>query len=118
MSQKEQTRKYREKNREKLRTKAREFGRANPRVIKDRWLRRLYGINIATYDLMYENQRGCCAICGRHRSEFRRDLAVDHAHNDTKKVRGLLCGSCNSGVGKLQDNPEILQKAIDYLNKS
>lgn len=39
---------------------------------------------------------------------------VDHCH-DTGKVRGLLCFNCNVGIGSLQDDIEMLRKAIKYL---
>lgn len=39
---------------------------------------------------------------------------MDHDHK-TGKVRGLLCTPCNTGIGMLQDDPEIVKKALDYL---
>jgi hypothetical protein len=35
-----------------------------------------------------------------------------------KKIRGLLCASCNSGLGKFQENIDVLHDAINYLTKS
>tara|TARA_R100000742_G_C4257386_1_gene75248 strand:+ start:391 stop:546 length:156 start_codon:yes stop_codon:yes gene_type:complete len=29
--------------------------------------------------------------------------------------RGWLCSNCNTGIGKLGDNIEGVQKAVDYL---
>jgi len=52
-----------------------------------------------------------CQICGKTDQ-----LAIDHDHL-TGKVRGRLCVGCNTGLGKLGDSVEGLQKAIDYLNK-
>ena len=41
-------------------------------------------------------------------------LVIDHNHK-TGKVRGLLCGSCNTGIGLLKDSPDVLDAAIEYL---
>ena len=60
-------------------------------------------------------QDGRCAICGSPPSQ-RKALCVDHDHVN-KKLRGLLCDSCNRAIGLLKDSTETLQKAIDYLNK-
>ena len=77
-----------------------------------------YGITPEEYDEMYERQGGNCGCCGRHQTEFLRRLAVDHVHgSDPTIVRGLLCPSCNSGIGKLGDNIEGVEQALDYLRK-
>ena len=71
---------------------------------------------------MYKEQEGQCAICkikgDIHELGFvkRKPLCVDHDH-DTNKVRGLLCGPCNLGIGKLADDPKIIQSAANYLIK-
>ena len=60
-----------------------------------------YGISQAAFERMLAVQQCRCAICGR-------DLAppcVDHDHL-TGAIRGLLCGSCNRGLGHFQDDPE------------
>lgn len=55
-----------------------------------------------------------CAICLRKDGEDVRRLAVDHCH-ETERLRGLLCGRCNAGIGLLGENPEVLRRAIEYL---
>lgn len=75
------------------------------------------GIKNMTYDKylqMLEDQNNSCALCGRHKDSFKKQLSVDHNHS-TGAVRGLLCASCNGGIGKLNDSIEMLEKAIKYL---
>ncbi len=69
---------------------------------EDKRLQRTYGITIADYDRMYEQQRGQCAICGRHQSALGYRLYVDHSH-ETGKVRQLLCSTCNTLVGMVEN---------------
>lgn len=70
-------------------------------------LKRLYGMSLLVYEIMKEEQHGLCAICKREA-----DLVVDHDHR-TGTVRGLLCQSCNRGMGMLgEDN---LQSAMAYV---
>jgi len=45
------------------------------------------------------------------------DLHVDHDHI-TGALRGLLCSACNTGLGFFRDHPELLKRAIEYLNQS
>lgn len=75
---------------------------------------REFGITEDDYQTMLIQQGGLCAICGGSNGERR--LAVDHDHK-TGKVRGLICGHCNLGIGLLQDDTSILEKAITYLKR-
>lgn len=73
-------------------------------------LKSRYGITPEDYEKMFKKQKGKCAICGIKKDK----LDIDHCHT-TKKVRGLLCGSCNRALGLLKDNTEFLNNAIKYL---
>jgi len=42
-------------------------------------------------------QHDRCGVCGRHETEFKSKLAVDHNHK-TGQVRGLLCYRCNKFI--------------------
>ena len=53
-----------------------------------------------------------CELCGK--ASKNRSLALDHCHV-SNKFRGWLCADCNTGIGKLGDNVEGLEKAIRYL---
>jgi hypothetical protein len=68
------------------------------------------------FDQMVENQNGLCLICGKPPSGKGKSaiLHVDHCH-DTGKVRGLLCTNCNCGIGFFKDDPELVKKALAYL---
>lgn len=85
--------------------------------IRNWHLVKTYGITSEDYNNMFIEQGGRCAICGKHQTEFKKRLAVDHCH-DTGKVRGLLCDSCNNGIGKLKDDIQLLTNAIKYLEQS
>lgn len=74
-----------------------------------------FGLTPDDYDRMLESQNGGCAICGRRpRDDI--SLHVDHDHR-TGKIRGLLCFRCNNSLGDLGDDPELLRKAISYLDQ-
>jgi hypothetical protein len=53
---------------------------------KDKYLQKKYGITLAKYNEMLEEQAGVCAICGWKPTEGKRALAVDHDHG-WKKVK-------------------------------
>ena len=72
-------------------------------------IKREYGLDAATYDAMLA---GGCQICG---SVDR--LHVDHCH-EQGHVRGVLCGSCNTGLGYVERPSGWLGKALDYLRRT
>lgn len=82
---------------------------------KDTELKRLYGIGYQEYLKMLAAQQYACAICGTTDTGAYKAFHVDHCH-DTGTVRGLLCSNCNTGIGNLNDDINLLQRAIEYLN--
>ncbi len=81
----------------------------------DKQMVRKYGIDLSTYDRMFKEQDGVCKICSLPQKSNRNErLAVDHCH-ETGKVRGLLCDSCNRGIGLLKDDYRIIERAASYL---
>jgi len=82
---------------------------------RDTRLQREYGITLAEYEALLVAQDGGCAICGVKNPAGRWDKwHVDHCH-DSQKVRGVLCSSCNHGIGQFKDDPALLRRAADYL---
>lgn len=80
---------------------------------KDRDLRRAYGINLEGFNAMSFAVDYKCEICGGRDG---RELCVDHNH-ETGEVRGLLCSTCNTGLGHFKDSVEKLGNAIQYLKE-
>jgi len=98
------------------------------RLKRERWqeLRRYrnHGISEADYLELLKRQENRCAICGTDSPGGGLSWAIDHDHaccdgpfGCAKCVRGLLCSSCNPGIGYFRDNPELLEAAIDYLRR-
>lgn len=82
-----------------------------------RWqtIRGMYQVNRDEWNVQFERQQGCCAICGRSQKDLGYCLQVDHNHH-TGNFRGLLCRNCNIGLGQFHDSPELIEKALRYLS--
>lgn len=104
---------------EERRAANRSYRDNDPRGHRDKDLRRNFGIDgMAEYDRMFAEQGGVCAICFQPETEKRLGkslpLVVDHDHANGLP-RALLCGSCNRGLGKFRDSPDLLRKAALYI---
>ena len=75
-----------------------------------------FGIDQDKYEFMLKEQNYGCKICGSKDSNNRNTemFAIDHCHT-TGKIRGLLCDTCNRGIGYLKDNKNILKRAAEYV---
>lgn len=88
----------------------------------DRWRTRSsrYSLTREQYQALLAAQGNRCPICERSVSEVTTprhpDLVVDHDHQ-TGAVRGLICSSCNKGLGLFRDDQRLLQRAIAYLGR-
>jgi hypothetical protein len=73
---------------------------------------RRYGLTLDQYHAHAEAQDFSCAVC------LRDDvlLTIDHDHS-TRIVRGLLCRTCNDGLGKFKDDPARIEAALHYLRR-
>ena len=75
---------------------------------------RRYGLSWEAYLSMLAAQQNRCAICGGPPKGKDDEFHIDHDHA-TNRNRGLLCDTCNVGIGMFRDDPELLAKAIAYL---
>lgn len=93
-----------------------EYYQKNKRLERDRYLEREFGFLPGQYEKILKSQNGVCKICYKICSTGKR-LCVDHCR-ETNKIRGLLCKSCNIGIGELKHNTELLEEAIKYLKEN
>jgi hypothetical protein len=81
------------------------------RITKNRRERRL-----ARYGMTKEQQAaglaGLCQLCQTNQA-----TVLDHCHK-TGDFRGFLCGTCNTGLGKLGDSVDGLRRAMLYLENN
>lgn len=112
-------RKYAETHRVAIRMKAKQWALDHPEKIKEwAWregIKRRHGVTLEQFNSLLSSQNGTCAICGKSPQEGKR-LCIDHDHK-TGIVRGLLCRNCNAAIGQLGDDPNMLSRAMQYLNQ-
>jgi len=86
--------------------------------IREQVVKRLYGLNVEEFLALLVHQDGGCAICEKPLdTDDHKGIHVDHDHA-TGKVRGLLCSSCNTGLGLLKDNAAVVKRALAYLKRA
>ena len=96
--------------------KARALANRKWRLMKE------FGITVEQYDAMLAEQNGVCAVCKQpeslihHLTQKPSPLSIDHCHS-SGKVRQLLCNRCNTTLGKVADNPDLLEKLAAYLRR-
>ena len=88
-------------------------GKDNPQWRGGR-IKRVYGVDELVITQMIVLQQGLCAICGKELVP--KDQHIDHDHI-SGEVRGVLCRTCNLGIGLLGDTLEVAERAVQYLKK-
>lgn len=77
-----------------------------------------YGLTESDYEKMLTAQQHRCGICDQPETKVSKGilyrLSVDHDHT-TGRNRMLLCHKCNRALGNLQESPELLRKAAQYI---
>ena len=100
--------KYYQKNKKKIALKIQEYD-----------LKKNYNITLKEKNIMLKKQNNKCKICyfKFDENEFKSIACIDHCHT-ANKIRGLLCRTCNMGLGLFKDNTENLTNAITYLKEA
>lgn len=56
-----------------------------------------------------------CPVCQEtFIREHTNDVVLDHSHKDGS-VRGWLCSSCNTSIGKFNDDATVLERAMQWI---
>lgn len=86
------------------------------------WLMSKYKMTPKQYEELFKSQGNACAVCGRTEM-IGRGWTIDHDHSCCagrnscgECVRGILCSNCNTALGLLNDNVEVLRNAVKYLS--
>jgi hypothetical protein len=117
---------YRENNKEKIREarakykqKLRDQGiKRKTKEKPGKAYKRLYGITEDDFQRMLKEQNYVCKICLQPETATRngkvKRLSIDHCHT-TGKVRGLICHSCNTVIGRYKDDAETFKRFVEHL---
>lgn len=110
---------YYAKNKERTKERCRAYIANNPEKAREIWRNKNWNAKGFPYPTRPEPD--VCECCGKEnvlsRSGKKQSLCLDHDHI-TNEFRGWLCNVCNTSIGKLGDNIQGLQRAIEYLNKT
>tara|TARA_B110000902_G_C13818982_1_gene402907 strand:- start:110 stop:517 length:408 start_codon:yes stop_codon:yes gene_type:complete len=80
-----------------------------------------YGLNFTELREKYATPNcECCGVAlvkGRGTGTGGKNvMQIDHCHT-TGRIRGVICWSCNVGIGKLGDTEEGVERALNYLKR-
>lgn len=73
------------------------------------YISRKYNVPLMDIEALLKKQDYKCAICFKESK-----LVGDHCHR-TGKFRGLICFGCNSRLGKLNDDVNLIKRYVTYL---
>lgn len=104
---------WQQENKDQYNERQRRYREMHPDRDWSGYLKRKFGMTVDEYDAFLVAHGGRCAICGHEPAEGTR-LHLDHDH-ESKAVRGMLCVRCNNGLGQFQEDPALLERAVDYL---
>jgi hypothetical protein len=98
--------------REKVKGESRAYRVTNADAVNMPARVRKYGLSVPEFVAMVARQKGLCAVCLKVPE---RGLCIDHDH-EIRKLRSLLCGKCNLGLGNFNDDSAAMRRGADYLD--
>jgi len=110
--------KYHSENKDIVHAKQAEYRnkKSSKKLIHYTGLRYRYGkISPMIYDMFYAAQKGKCVLCGKHQSEFKYRLSLEHNHS-TGEFRGLCCPKCNMAIAWIEEFG--FEKIEKYLRRN
>jgi len=80
-------------------------------------LMRSYGITMQQKEKIILNQNNKCLSCGTDLKQLAHKMIhIDHDHF-TNKIRGVLCHNCNTTIGLLNEDLNMVDKIRIYIEK-
>lgn len=85
-----------------------------------------YGITVAEFENKLAEQNNKCLLCRKDFGATKKEGLphIDHDHSCCpgrkacgKCVRGILCNRCNTAIGSMNDDYELLQRASTYVQE-
>ena len=118
----EATERRRQRDRDRYKLKGKEKRTPEQRA-KER-LKWRHGISPETWQKMWDQQEGCCYLCEQPLPNNTSEVMIDHDHahcapNSSCPLcqRGLACKRCNWAIGVVADNPDLLRRIADNLER-
>lgn len=109
---------YYQTNKERILTQGKQYrdSTKGTKSSRKQHFKQRYNIGLEVVDELLLDCDYRCEICGDHKDDTPKQvLCVDHDHH-TGKIRGMLCFNCNTGIGQLKDDTDIIQRALNYLH--
>jgi Recombination endonuclease VII len=89
--------------------------RTNQRI-RERHLKRSYGITVDDWNKLFELQKGKCPICKKKFSKSGKRRPVVHHCHKSGHVHGLICDTCNLAEAAV-GTPEIALALYNYMKQ-
>jgi hypothetical protein len=80
-------------------------------AVRKATVKKNYGLTLEEYDHLRDRP---CEICGRAAPEVR--IVIDHSVAGS--YHGVLCHGCNSSIGHLRHDAEIIERAAEYVRRT